>query len=148
MGDVSKARGSNSPVERRKLIAHLAHREARRYRFTMESHTSSSNIERRNARRAPLRLFCNQYIDGSPCLSEAVELSMTGALIRRVLGPSHDRASYALEIGGVTGHEGRVWVCATPVWRLGNYEAVRFIAQSETDRLRLADLIHSAAPHC
>jgi hypothetical protein len=112
----------------------------------MQSHTPSSepsNIERRQSRRAPLRLFCNQYIDGSPCLSEAMELSMTGALIRRVLGPSHDRASYAIELGGV---EGRLWVCATPVWRLGNYEAVRFIAQSETDRLRLADLIHSAAP--
>lgn len=115
----------------------------------MASHTPSSepsNIERRSARRASLRLFCNQYIDGAPCLSEAVELSMTGALIRRVLGPTHDRASYAIEIGGVAGHEGRVWICAAPVWRLGNYEAVRFIAQSETDRLRLASLIRQAAP--
>jgi hypothetical protein len=104
------------------------------------------DIERRSARRATIHLFCNQYIDGMACLSEAIELSMNGALVRRVMAPNVDRASYALELAQPRAEEGRVWLCATPVWRLGNYEALRFVSQSETDRLRLADLLHSAAP--
>ena len=104
------------------------------------------DIERRAARRATIHLFCNQYIDGMACLSEAIELSMNGALVRRVMGPNTDRASYALEIADPRAQDGRVWLCASPVWRLGNYEALRFVSQSETDRLRLADLLHSVAP--
>ena len=104
------------------------------------------DTERRSARRAPIHLFCNQYIDGSPCLSEALEMSMTGALVRRVFGPAVDRATYALEIAPASSREGRVWLCATPVWRVGAYEALRFVAQSETDRLKLANLLHEVAP--
>ena len=104
------------------------------------------DIERRAARRATTHLFCNQYIDGMPCLSEAIELSMNGALVRRVLGPSLDRASYALEIAEPGSQDARVWLCASPVWRIGNYEALRFVSQSEADRLRLADLLQSVAP--
>jgi hypothetical protein len=103
-------------------------------------------IERRTGRRARINLFCNQYIDGTPCLSEALELSMSGALVRRVLGPGLDRASYAIEISEPRTAEGSVWICAAPVWRIGNYEALRFVSQSETDRLRLADLLSSVAP--
>jgi hypothetical protein len=104
----------------------------------------STDIERRAARRAPIHLFCNQYIDGLPYLSEAVELSMNGALVRRVSAPNHDRASYAIEISEPASD--RVWICATPVWRLGNFEALRFVCQSEEDRLRLASLLHAVAP--
>ena len=103
-------------------------------------------IERRVGRRAPIHLFCNQYIDGTPCLSEALELSMTGALVRRVLGPGHDRASYAIEIGEPKSQNGRLWLCASPVWRIGDYEALRFVSSSATDKLRLADLLSSVAP--
>ena len=97
-------------------------------------------IERRTARRAAARLFCNQYIDGTPLLGEALELSMTGALLRRINGPDVDRACYAIEMGHQTD---RVWLCATPVWRRGEYEAVRFIGQAPHDRLRLAHLVRT-----
>lgn len=97
-------------------------------------------VERRAARRTPARLFCNQYIDGTPILGEAVELSMSGALLRRVNGPDVDRACYAIEVGL---GERRVWLCATPVWRHGEYEAVRFVGQAPHDRLQLADLVKS-----
>lgn len=104
------------------------------------------DTERRSARRAPIHLFCNQYIDGDPCLSEAMELSMTGMLVRRVLGPTSDRATYAVEIATPESREGRVWLCASPVWRVGTYEALRFVGQSETDRLKLANLLYDVAP--
>ncbi|NUP11011.1 MAG: hypothetical protein HOW73_33610 [Polyangiaceae bacterium] len=95
-------------------------------------------LDRRSSRRSKVGLFCNQYIDGFPHLTEALELSMTGALVRRVLGPDVDRACYALELGD--GGDS-VWLCATPVWRQGPFEAVRFVAQSLSDKLRLADVL-------
>jgi hypothetical protein len=90
-------------------------------------------------------LFCNQYVDGVPFLSETVELSMSGALVRRVLAPDPSRVCYALELGHPSEPSQRVFVCATPVWRHGAYEALRFIAQSHADRLRLANVIAAAA---
>jgi hypothetical protein len=101
-------------------------------------------IERRTSRRKPVRLFCNQYVDGAPLLGEALELSMTGALVRRVNGPDVDRACYALEVGLAGDPSTSVWLCATPVWRQGVYEAVRFVGQAPQDRLRLAHLIREA----
>lgn len=73
-------------------------------------------------------------------------MSMTGVLVRRVLGPSLERATYALEIASAKSREGRVWLCATPVWRVGAYEALRFVSQSETDKLKLANLLYEVAP--
>ena len=73
-------------------------------------------------------------------------MSMTGMLVRRVLGTSLDRATYALEMAPATSREGRVWLCASPVWRVGAYEALRFVGQSETDKLKLANLLYEVAP--
>lgn len=99
--------------------------------------------ERRSSRRSRVGLFCNQYIDGFPYLGEALELSMSGALVRRVLAPEVDRASYALELSQPGAEP--LWVCATPVWRHGPFEAVRFVAQGLSDRLRLANLLGAYA---
>ncbi|NUO53507.1 MAG: hypothetical protein HOV80_32045 [Polyangiaceae bacterium] len=98
-------------------------------------------VDRRSARRNQIQFFMNQYIDGVPYLSEGLELSMSGALVRRVLSPNADRACYALEIGLPEQADQRVFVCATPVWRSGPFEALRFVAQSLSDRLRLANVI-------
>lgn len=91
-------------------------------------------------------LLFNQYIDGVPYLGCAVELSMSGALVRRVLMPDVDRASYALELDSGAPEDARVWLCAAPIWRQGSYEAVRFVAQSLSDRMRLAALLSTVAP--
>jgi hypothetical protein len=104
------------------------------------------NVERRTARRATAHLFCNQYIDGTPFLGEALELSMSGALVRRVMGPEVERACYALELGLAGDAERRVMLVASPVWRVGAYEAVKFVAQSLGDRLKLASLIGALGP--
>jgi hypothetical protein len=104
------------------------------------------NVERRAARRAPAHLFCNQYIDGTPFLGEALELSMTGALVRRVLGPEVERACYTFELGLASDPDKRVLLCASPVWRVGPYEAVRFVAQSIGDKLKLASLLGALGP--
>jgi hypothetical protein len=100
-----------------------------------------SRSERRTARRKPVRLFCNQYIDGSPILGEAWEISMTGVLVRRVNGPDLDRACYAIEIGHPTEPLPRLWLCASPVWRQGEFEALRFVGLAPQDRLQLAHLL-------
>lgn len=108
------------------------------------------DLDRRSSRRSRVSFFCNQYIDGFPYLSEALEMSMSGALIRRVLGPELDSATYALEIGGSSeeGEPAGVWVCATPIWRHGPFEAVQFVAQSLTDRLKLANLLGQTGDRC
>ncbi len=98
-------------------------------------------IERRSARRNKVSIFCNQYIDGTPYLGEALEISMSGALVRRVLAPETSRACYALEVGVPDKAHDRVFLCATPVWRHRGFEALRFVAQTHGDKLRLADLL-------
>jgi hypothetical protein len=100
-------------------------------------------LERRLARRANARLLCNQYIDGHPNMGEALELSTTGMLVRRILGPEDDRACYAFELGHVDRPEERFFVCGSPVWRDGAFEAIRFVAQSETDKQRLSALVQA-----
>jgi len=100
-------------------------------------------LERRSSRRKSVHLFCNQYIDGTPVLGETLEISMSGALVRRILGPDVDRACYALEVGLPEQPHERVFLCAAPIWRSGGFEAVRFVAQTLGDKLRLADLLRS-----
>jgi hypothetical protein len=104
-------------------------------------------VDRRAATRSPVQIFLNKYVDGVPHLCEALELSMTGLLVRRVHEPESERACYALEISGIAGSkpDERVWLCATPVWRSGRYEALGFVGQSHVDRLRLASLLHELA---
>lgn len=120
----------------------LAQRRSARYRSRM-----TLAADRRAAARTPVQIFLNKYVDGVPHLCEAIELSMTGLLVRRVAEPDGERACYALEISHKPGSEPdeRLWLCATPVWRSGRYEALGFVGQSHLDRLRLANLLHDLA---
>ncbi len=105
--------------------------------------------ERRAAPRSPARVYFNKYIDGRPHLCEAVELSSTGLLARRIHEPDAPRAAYAVELasGPLEGGEERVWLCASPVWSDGELEALRFIECSDRDRALVEGLIaHVAAP--
>jgi len=100
--------------------------------------------ERRVSPRAPVQLLFNKYVDGVPYLWELLEVSMSGALIRCVGGPDAPRASYAIEVAPQDrdgASDKCVWLCATPVWRSGRYEALEFVGQSTMDRLKLANLI-------
>ena len=96
--------------------------------------------ERRSAPRTRVDLLANQYIDGVPHLADVLELSMTGALVRRMQAPDEDRAGYALEVAGEGGTE-PIWLCASSVWRVGDFEAVRFVEMAAVDRLRLAGVL-------
>lgn len=98
--------------------------------------------ERRRAPRTPALRFANQYIDGVPHLADLLELSMTGALLRRVHAPDEDRAGYAIELLAEDGEP--MWLCASSVWRHGDFEAVRFVETSSVDRLRLAGVLEQA----
>jgi hypothetical protein len=103
------------------------------YRRRMET-------ERRSAPRSPASIYFNKYIDGQPHLCEAIELSATGMLVRKVHEPEGSRACYAIEIA--PGSEGcGVWLCATPVWSSGPFEALGFVGQSPADRERIEALI-------
>jgi hypothetical protein len=99
--------------------------------------------ERRAAPRSSARVYFNKYIDGHPHLCEAVELSATGMLARRIHAPDAPRAAYAVEIapGPLAEGEPRIWLCASPVWSAGELEALRFVECSDRDRGLVADLL-------
>jgi hypothetical protein len=98
--------------------------------------------ERRIAPRARVDLLVNQYIDGVPHVADVLELSMTGALVRRVGGPDADRAGYAVQLAGDDCDP--MWICAASVWRQGEFEALRFVEASLMDRLKLAAVLAEA----
>ena len=64
---------------------------------------------------------------------------MTGALVRRHRAPDADRAGYAIEIAGENGEP--MWLCASSVWRVGDFEALRFVEMAALDKLRLASVL-------
>lgn len=103
--------------------------------------------ERRAATRRSAHVYFNKYIDGHPYLCEAIELSETGMLLRRVAEPDASRACYALELaaGPLDPGDERIWLCASPVWQTDELEALRFVAQSERDREMLLGLIERVA---
>jgi hypothetical protein len=107
----------------------LARRAGVIYRLFMD-------LERRAAPRRSAHVYFNKYIDGQPYLCEALEMSTSGMLVRRVHEPDAPRACYALELapGPLAPGEERIWLCASPVWRSGDLEALSFVAQSDRDR--------------
>lgn len=104
-------------------------------------------IERRAAPRRPANVYFNKYIDGQPYLCEALDVSESGMLLRRVAEPDASRACYAIELaaGPLSPGEARLWLCASPVWQAGDLEAVRFVAQSDRDRKELRGLLDRVA---
>ena len=106
----------------------------------------STPSERRAAPRRCVDVYFNKYIDGQPFVCEAIELSTTGMLVRKIHEPDAPRACYAVEIASMSeGGEERIWLCATPVWTDGRVEALGFVGQSDRDRERLARLLDAAA---
>jgi hypothetical protein len=103
--------------------------------------------ERRAAPRSEARVYFNKYIDGHPHLCEAVEISPTGMLARRIHEPDAPRAAYAVELaaGPLDPGEERVWLCASPVWSDGEFEALRFVECSDRDRALLQGVIACVA---
>jgi len=113
---------------------------------------SIMDVDRRAAPRSPAHVLFKKYIDGVPYLCEALEISMTGMLVRTLHGPSMPHASYAVELAHPDANGAdvlddddapprRLWLCAVPVWTHGKFQALSFVSQSRLDRLRLADLI-------
>ncbi len=103
--------------------------------------------ERRAAPRRSAHVYFNKYIDGHPYLCEAVELSTTGMLVRRVHEPDAPRAAYAVELaaGPLDPGAERLWLCASPVWQNGELEALAFVGHSDRDRGMLQRLIGDVA---
>jgi hypothetical protein len=101
------------------------------------------STERRAAPRRNVEVYFNKYIDGQPFICEALELSETGMLARKIHEPDAPRACYAVELAGGGGESGdeRMWLCAAPVWTDGRVEALGFVGQSERDKARLAEMI-------
>jgi hypothetical protein len=96
-------------------------------------------IERRCAPRYPVAIYFNKYIDGHPYLAEVLELSTSGMLVRAIHEPDAPRACYAVEIEPTEGE--RLWLCGTPVWTSGPFQALGFVGQSDADRARLQAMI-------
>jgi hypothetical protein len=101
------------------------------------------NAERRAAPRSSARVYFNKYIDGHPHLCEALELSATGMLVRRIHEPDAPRAAYAIELapGPLRSGDERVWLCASTVWSAGDLEALCFVECEARDRALIEDLV-------
>jgi len=97
------------------------------------------DIERRAAPRHRTSVYFNKYIDGHPYVAEVIELSLTGMLLRKIHEPDAPRAAYAIELAA--GEDERMWLCGTPVWTSGPFEALGFVGQSAADRERLLSLL-------
>ena len=71
---------------------------------------------------------------------------MSGMLVRRIHEPEAARACYAVELAEPSGSQPaeRIWLCASPIWKVGQFEALGFIGQSHMDRMRLATLLSTA----
>lgn len=103
--------------------------------------------ERRRAARRAVQLYFNKYIDGVPYTCEALELSTSGVLLRKIAEPDVVRDAYAVEIGPeYAAPEERLWLYATLVWSLGPYEALGFVGPSRENHRRLLDLIERSEP--
>jgi hypothetical protein len=104
-------------------------------------------FERRAAPRTSARVYFNKYIDGHPHLCEALELSATGMLVRRIHEPDAERAAYAVELatGPLDGDGERLWLCASPVWSAGELEALRFVECGLRDQALLGGLLERLA---
>lgn len=98
--------------------------------------------DRRRASRKSVSIFFNKYLQGVPHLAEALEISETGLVARRIHEPSGPRAVVAVELPG---DEGSVWLCATPVWQNDELEALSFVGASEKDRTRIQALLAANA---
>jgi hypothetical protein len=103
--------------------------------------------DRRRAPRRAVQLYFNKYIDGSPYACEALELSTSGMLLRKISEPDVIRDAYAVEIGPEYAlPEERLWLYATLAWSFGPYEAIGFVGPSRENRRRLVDLIDRSEP--
>lgn len=98
--------------------------------------------ERRAAPRASVQVLFNKYIDGVPFAAEALEVSETGMLVRRVHEPERPRATYAVEIEAGEGPPR--WLCVASVWRWGDFEALAFVGHGDEDRRRLGELARAS----
>jgi len=92
-------------------------------------------------------VYFNKYIDGHPYLCEAVEMSSTGMLVRRVREPDAPRAAYALELasGPLSAGESRVWLLREPGVATRELEALAFVGQSAHDTARIEEIIARVA---
>src|SRR5438093_11271838 len=102
--------------------------------------------ERRSCPRSRVHLYFNKYIDGQPYLCEAIELSSSGMLLRRIHEPDLDRVLYGIEIArGASKEPELIWLCGTRIWSCAGFEALGFVAQSDRDLERVNSLIRSCA---
>ena len=93
--------------------------------------------ERRSSKRARVDLLVNKHIDGFPHACRVLDISMGGALVRRISEPDAPCEGYALEVG-LPGDDKTMWIWSRPIWTRGARQALRFVAMDPNDRARLA----------
>lgn len=108
-------------------------------RFCAMIYCGDMDIERRAARRHPVAIYFNKYIDGHPYLAEVLELSTSGMLVRTIHEPDVPRACYAIELEPEAGE--RLWLCGTPVWTSGPFQAIGFVGHTAVETARIEALL-------
>jgi len=103
---------------------------------------AAGSFERRVSVRARLAkpLWLNKYIEGHPYLSELLDVSEDGLLIRVIREPLNQEDSFPLELG-VPGTPHRMWLWARSVRRVGETQAVRVSYADMLERAQLRQLV-------
>jgi PilZ domain len=105
-----------------------------------------SNDRRKMPRAALTGILFNKYIDGFPFMGELLDLSETGARVRRIHEPDPVRASYPVEIE-LPGIPERLWLWARTVRTDDKEQALRFVAVDAASKTSLAAIVeHLAGP--
>jgi hypothetical protein len=103
-----------------------------------------SDDRRKMPRAALTGILFNKYIDGFPFTGELLDLSETGARVRRIHEPDLVRESYPVEIE-LPGIPERLWLWARTVWTDDKEQALRFIAVDGASKASIAAIVEHLA---
>jgi len=100
--------------------------------------------DRRRARRQPLDVFFNKFLDGQPYLCRALDISRNGILCSVFTEPATPQQAFPIEIR-LPGDARSLWLWGRKVRATGRREAIRFIALHDDDRTLLDRYLQTLA---
>lgn len=101
-----------------------------------------SMTERRAARRRPIDVFFNKFLDGYPYLCRTIDISEKGALVETYAEPDREVARVPLELR-FPGDGDSLWLWARTARHVGRYQAFEFVSVPNGARRHLRRLVNA-----